>query len=75
MADLTFPTLTGAISFGSTFSLYTDENFPEFSVSVSNGTVSIGNFDFSENQKTMPGHLTGRRPAKGLVFPRGVYNK
>lgn len=75
MADLSFPTLNSAISFGSTFSLYTNNNNPTLTISESVGTVSINNFDFSSNQKTTTGYLTGRRPGKGQLFPRGIYNK
>lgn len=75
MPDLSFPTLTSTVSFGSTFSLYTDNNTPTLTTSISVGTVSINDFDFSSNQKTANGYLTGRRPAKGQLFPRGIYNK
>lgn len=43
-------------------------------IEVSNGTVN--NIDLSSQvTETRPGWLTGRRPAQGQVFPRGVYNK
>ena len=40
-------------------------------VSIINATASI----FGINQSTRHGFLTGRRPVKGQVYPRGVYNK
>ena len=40
-------------------------------VSIENATASI----FGINQSTRPGFLTGRRPVKGQLYPRGVYNK
>jgi len=44
---------------------------------VSNGTVSVGNLNLGADYPagTKPGWLTGRRPVKGQLFPRGVYNK
>ena len=44
-------------------------------IDPSNGTISVGNLDFSSFDETRPGWLTGRRPVDGQVFPRGVYNK
>lgn len=38
------------------------------------GSISVINMDFS-GTKTIPGFLTGRRPTKGQLYPRGVYNK
>ena len=49
-----------------------------FTVYASNLLVSIGNATTSDlgiNQSTRPGFLTGRRPVKGQLYPRGVYNK
>ena len=40
-------------------------------VSIINATAAI----FGINQSTRPGFLTGRRPVKGQLYPRGVYNK
>ena len=40
-------------------------------VSIKNATAAI----FGINQSTRPGFLTGRRPVKGQLYPRGVYNK
>ena len=31
--------------------------------------------DLSINKSTRPGWLTGRRPGKGQMWPRGVYNR
>lgn len=44
-------------------------------IETSNGTVSVGNINLSGLNPTTSGWLTGRRPANGQVFPRGVYNK
>ena len=40
-------------------------------VSIKNATAAI----FGIDQSTRRGFLTGRRPVKGQLFPRGVYNK
>ena len=40
-------------------------------VSIINATAAI----FGIDQSTRPGFLTGRRPVKGQLYPRGVYNK
>ena len=40
-------------------------------VSIINATAAI----FGIDQSTRSGFLTGRRPVKGQLFPRGVYNK
>ena len=40
-------------------------------VSIKNATAAI----FGINQSTRSGFLTGRRPVKGQLYPRGVYNK
>tara|TARA_B100000212_G_scaffold34700_1_gene22533 strand:+ start:1994 stop:2236 length:243 start_codon:yes stop_codon:yes gene_type:complete len=48
-----------------------------FTVNPSNGTVALSttgtNLDIFDS--TRPGFLTGRRPVKGQLYPRGVYNK
>ncbi len=48
-----------------------------FTVNPSNGTVPLSttgtNLDIFDS--TRPGFLTGRRPVKGQLYPRGVYNK
>ncbi len=48
-----------------------------FTVNPSNGTISLSttgtNFDIFDS--TRPGFLTGRRPVKGQLYPRGVYNR
>ena len=48
-----------------------------FTVNPSNGTVALSttgtNLDIFTS--TRPGFLTGRRPVKGQLYPRGVYNK
>ena len=48
-----------------------------FTVNPSNGTVALSttgtNLDIFDS--TRPGFLTGRRPVKGQLYPRGVYNR
>jgi len=48
-----------------------------FTVNPSNGTVPLSttgtNLDIFDS--TRRGFLTGRRPVKGQLYPRGVYNK
>ena len=48
-----------------------------FTVNPSIGTVALSttgtNLDIFDS--TRPGFLTGRRPVKGQLYPRGVYNK
>ena len=49
-----------------------------FTVNPSNVVVNIENVsdtDFGIFDPTQPGFLTGRRPATGQLYPRGVYNK
>ena len=49
-----------------------------FTVNASNLIISIKNATadiFGINQSTRSGFLTGRRPVKGQLYPRGVYNK
>jgi hypothetical protein len=46
-----------------------------FVIPETNGTISIGNLSLRDEDRSSPGYLTGRRPAKGQLFPRGVYNK
>ena len=49
-----------------------------FTVNPSNVVVSIENESgtaFGIVTETQPGFLTGRRPATGKLYPRGVYNK
>jgi len=48
-----------------------------FTVNPSNGTVPLSttgtNLEIFDS--TRRGFLTGRRPVKGQLYPRGVYNK
>ena len=48
-----------------------------FTVNPSIGTVALSttgtNLDIFDS--TRPGFLTGRRPVKGQLYPRGVYNR
>ena len=71
--DITTTTLEDAVN---------DSKFAQiqaltFKVNPSNGTVSLSttgaNLDIFDS--TRPGFLTGRRPVKGQLYPRGVYNR
>lgn len=52
-----------------------DSTTTSFTIPETNGTISIGNLPLRDEDRSTPGYLTGRRPAKGQLFPRGVYNK
>lgn len=77
MADYTIPGLTSAVvGFSSTTAFLPQSQNNVDNVSITNGTISAGNIDLSNDiTDTVPGWLTGRRPSQGQVFPRGVYNK
>jgi len=47
----------------------------DLSISIPNNIVTNNLNLGSVTTETRPGWLTGRRPANGQVFPRGVYNK
>ena len=71
---ITPTTLTDAVDdskFGQIQALLFTVNASNFIISIKNATAAI----FGINQSTRPGFLTGRRPVKGQVYPRGVYNK
>ena len=57
--------------FGQIQALSPTVNASNLIVSIENATASV----FGINQSTRPGFLTGRRPVKGQLYPRGVYNK
>ena len=49
-----------------------------FTLNPSNPLISIENAsaaEFNIFNETQPGFLTGRRPVKGQLYPRGVYNR
>ena len=77
MADYTIPGLTTAVEgFDNEIALLPQEQNSVDNVSGTNGTISAGNIDLSVDiTGTEPGWLTGRRPLRGQLFPRGVYNK
>ena len=71
---ITPTTLTDAVDdskFGQIQALLFTVNASNFIISIKNATTEI----FGINQNTQSGFLTGRRPVKGQVYPRGVYNK
>ena len=71
--DITTTTLEDAVN---------DSKFAQiqaltFTVNPSIGTVSLSTTDTNLDifDSTRPGFLTGRRPVKGQLYPRGVYNR
>ena len=81
MADFTFLTLTTGIdAFDELRTTATNADVGKSNISRTNGTVSR-NLSFNDSlmgylpNEVRQSHLTGRRPHKGLQFPRGVYNK
>jgi len=76
MNDYTFPTLTTAVDGFDDSIAFQIQSLDPYTITTTNGTVNIGNIDIgSVITGTVPGFLTGRRPASGQLFPRGVYNK
>mgnify|MGYP005635607533 CR=1 FL=1 len=79
MTDWTFspaPTtaIVGIVTTGTTYAIATTSAYV---VELSTGGVGASGTTgkFSIFNTTRPGYLTGRRPAKGQMYPRGVYNK
>ena len=71
--DITTTTLEDAVN---------DSKFAQiqaltFTVNPSIGTVSLSTTDTNLDifDSTRPVFLTGRRPVKGQLYPRGVYNR
>jgi len=78
LEDYTIPSLTSAVVGIASTIAFQVQSTALYVVEVSNGTVSVGNQSASNFNITLsarPAVLTGRRPATGQVFPRGVYNK
>ena len=75
MADFSFASLTTAVVGIASTVAFQIQSTDSYTIDSSNGTISAGNLDFSNLDKTRPGYLTGRRPVTGQAFPRGVYNK
>ena len=70
MADFTIPGLgTAVVGFATTAFVGVNTSF-----TVNNTVPTLENRNISFDE-TRPGWLTGRRPASGQVFPRGIYNK
>jgi hypothetical protein len=74
MNDYTFSSLTTAVNGFNSFVAFQIQTTDPYTISTSNGTINLGNFNF-EGTSIIPGFLTGRRPVSGQLFPRGVYNK
>lgn len=70
MADFVVPNLDPAVV-GFSTTAFSGIN-TTFTVNNTVPTKENRSISFDE---TRPGWLTGRRPAQGQVFPRGVYNK
>lgn len=77
MADYTFPNLTTAVVGVATTTPLAGSSSISAIVEVSNGTIGLSTTGLflGITGVTTPGYLTGRRPSRGQVFPRGVYNK
>jgi hypothetical protein len=76
MANFTFISLQPQVSGNNSAVDYEfTTNAPSYTIPLTNGTVSVGNISLRDEDRSSPGYLTGRRPIKGQVFPRGVYNK
>jgi len=81
MADFTFLSLTTGIdAFDEQKTTATNADVGKSNISSTNGTVNKS-LSFSDPlvinlpNQIRQSHLTGRRPHRGLQFPRGVYNK
>ena len=79
-ADYTFPDLQTAIAgVASTILLEDGNQIPySYQVKTTNQTLNVGNIDVGfrslevdDARSAMP----PKRPQKGLLYPRGVYNK
>jgi len=76
--DFSFPTLTSAVSGINTSVHFKVQSTAPYTIEPSNGTVRLGSAtgsNFAILSNTRSGWLTGRRPPKGQLYPRGVYNK
>jgi hypothetical protein len=79
-ADYTFPDLqTARAGVASTIYLQDSSQIPySYQVKITNQTLNVGNIDVGfrslevdDPRSAMP----TKRPQKGLLYPRGVYNK
>ncbi len=88
MADFTFSNLTSSVSASLTTQLIANTNTDTISAvfsgtSRSQSTATNPSYDLITNisngatgdHSTKRGFLLGRRPHKGLQYPRGYYNK
>lgn len=74
MADFTFNTLNSGID-GWQEPIEFLTSVSDYQIVPTDGTISIKNINFNLSQRATRGHLTGRRPVKGQLFPRGYFNK
>jgi len=74
MADFSIASLTTAVVGIASTSYFLTQSTAAYTISVTNGTVSLENYDISKSS-TVPGFLTGRRLVQGQLYPRGVFNK
>lgn len=77
MADWSIVNLTTAVVGIVTTTAFQVQSTADYSVSTTNGTISIvnesgSNFNILTNTTTA---IPPKRPQTGQVFPRGVYNK
>lgn len=78
MADYTFPNLTTAVVGIVTTTAFSVQSTASYTQTITNGTVSlidVSGSNFGNSSNTQPGWLTGRRPALGQLYPRGVYDR
>jgi hypothetical protein len=79
MADFTFGTLTTAVVGVSTTVNFKVQTISTYKIDPTLGSISVQNLPGMNMNLNLtsarPGWLTGRRPGRGQLFPRGVYNK
>ena len=78
MADYSLATLTTAVAGITTTTSFLVQSTASYTQTITNGTVSlidVSGSNFGNSSNTQPGWLTGRRPALGQLYPRGVYDR
>lgn len=77
MADWTFsPQPTTAVVGISSTTAFLTQSTSAYSVEVSNGTVGLSTSGINLNIfNTTTSFLPPKRPVRGQLYPRGVYNK
>ena len=75
MADFTVSSMSSAVVGTASTIAFQANLVSSYSLEISSGTRSTENISLSSSRSTTPGWLTGRRPAKGQLFPRGIFNR